>query len=226
MTNNKKEEQKVNGVIDFLQTLSSKIFNLDSTELINTLEDLKKIINTRQEFIATYKTLIENPERLEKNISQVKTEAVNYKTQKNIIKNENKISIAKSFDQFKDVLSTIEDSGSIDEIIKTLSNKGNVFAKTYQILNKYKGNLDALASETQSENIEGVKDIEQKELVKITAQKLYNKVIETAQEIEDVLDFKSLIHQQAKQIIFDSVTTNSLEQKTKILAAASLLTNK
>lgn len=109
----------------------------EASTFLKKVDDITKITKARESFGTKLKEYLENPGKIDEAHETAREETARETTEKNNADFKSKVTAARNFQEFRDIMQNESDSAVKAEVLAELTNEGNEFAKNYTDTNNY-----------------------------------------------------------------------------------------
>lgn len=218
--NDKENSQFVDALDKASKGISERFPILSSKGITQELDDLKRMIERRNDFIDKYDTYLRNPQALQQKQERQRENIIRENERQEIAKTKDAVLAATNLNEFREALNNEPDSSKRQQILDELENEGNKMAKDYKEVQMYNSEVSKAIDSNQSISPEA----------KANAQELLRTQHENANNLEEMANPNSVFINNPESLYDENLPDdlnmmNFAEAQYGLLSAMSAVNN-
>lgn len=218
--NDKENSQFVDALDKASKGISERFPILSSKGITQELDDLKRMIERRNDFIDKYDTYLRNPQALQQKQERQRENIIRENERQEIAKTKDAALAATNLNEFREALNNEPDSSKRQQILDELENEGNKMAKDYKEVQMYNSEVSKAIDSNQSISPEA----------KANAQELLRTQHENANNLEEMANPNSVFINNPESLYDENLPDdlnmmNFAEAQYGLLSAMSAVNN-
>lgn len=218
--NDKENSQFVDALDKASKGISERFPILSSKGITQELDDLKRMIERRNDFIDKYDTYLRNPQALQQKQERQRENIIRENERQEIAKTKDAALAATNLNEFREALNNEPDSSKRQQILDELENEGNKMAKDYKEVQMYNSEVSKAIDSNQSISPEA----------KANAQELLRTQHENANNLEEMANHNSVFINNPESLYDENLPDdlnmmNFAEAQYGLLSAMSAVNN-
>ena len=218
--NDKENSQFVDALDKASKGISERFPILSSKGITQELDDLKRMIERRNDFIGKYDTYLRNPQALQQKQERQRENIIRENERQEIAKTKDAALAATNLNEFREALNNEPDSSKRQQILDELENEGNKMAKDYKEVQMYNSEVSKAIDSNQSISPEA----------KANAQELLRTQHENANNLEEMANPNSVFINNPESLYDENLPDdlnmmNFAEAQYGLLSAMSAVNN-
>lgn len=218
--NDKENSQFVDALDKASKGVSERFPILSSKGITQELDDLKRMIERRNDFIDKYDTYLRNPQALQQKQERQRENIIRENERQEIAKTKDAALAATNLNEFREALNNEPDSSKRQQILDELENEGNKMAKDYKEVQMYNSEVSKAIDSNQSISPEA----------KANAQELLRTQHENANNLEEMANPNSVFINNPESLYDENLPDdlnmmNFAEAQYGLLSAMSAVNN-
>lgn len=218
--NDKENSQFVDALDKASKGISERFPILSSKGITQELDDLKRMIERRNDFIGKYDTYLRNPQALQQKQERQRENIIRENERQEIAKTKDAVLAATNLNEFREALNNEPDSSKRQQILDELENEGNKMAKDYKEVQMYNSEVSKAIDSNQSISPEA----------KANAQELLRTQHENANNLEEMANPNSVFINNPESLYDENLPDdlnmmNFAEAQYGLLSAMSAVNN-
>jgi hypothetical protein len=218
--NDKENSQFVDALDKASKGISERFPILSSKGITQELNDLKRMIERRNDFIDKYDTYLRNPQALQQKQERQRENIIRENERQEIAKTKDAALAATNLNEFREALNNEPDSSKRQQILDELENEGNKMAKDYKEVQMYNSEVSKAIDSNQSISPEA----------KANAQELLRTQHENANNLEEMANPNSVFINNPESLYDENLPDdlnmmNFAEAQYGLLSAMSAVNN-
>jgi hypothetical protein len=218
--NDKENSQFVDALDKASKGISERFPILSSKGITQELDDLKRMIERRNDFIDKYDTYLRNPQALAQKQERQRENIISENEKQEVAKTKDAALAATDLNEFREALNNEPDTAKRQKILDELENEGNKMAKDYKEVQMYNSEVSKAIDSNQSISPEA----------KANAQELLRAQHENANNLEEMANPNSVFINNPETLYDENLPDdvnmmNFAEAQYGLLSAMSAVNN-